>query len=201
MATHPEVTIEGSAAISGSVFGGGELGLTKGSVIVNIKGGTIAEDVYGGGSLANSNIATKADLDGDGDEEDVTPTTTVNLTGGTVERDVYGGGLGQLAKAAVTGVKFTAQEATDYNTAHGLSQGDEGYKTAADWKVEPADAKTDIEAKVYGNVFVNLNEKNGENGKARRFSTESFQRICLNICTPWKDLTTCLPMQNQPFAE
>ena len=55
LATHPEVTIDGSATVGGSVYGGGELGLTKGSVIVNIQGGTIEEDVYGGGALADTN--------------------------------------------------------------------------------------------------------------------------------------------------
>ena len=84
LATHPEVTIDGDATVNGSVFGGGELGLTKGSVIVKIKGGTIAEDVYGGGSLANTNTTSTVDLDGDGETETVYPTTTVRLTGGTI---------------------------------------------------------------------------------------------------------------------
>ena len=95
LATHPEVTIDESANISGSVFGGGELGLTKGSVIVTIKGGTIAEDVYGGGSLANTNTTSTVDLDGDGKTETVHPTTKVSLLGGTIEGDAYGGGLGR----------------------------------------------------------------------------------------------------------
>ena len=124
LATHPEVTINGNASIGGSVFGGGELGLTKGSVIVNIKGGTIAEDVYGGGSLANTNTTSSVDNDGDG-EADLTvhPTTTVKLTGGTVEGNAYGGGLGQLGT-------------------------------------------NPIEAKVYGDVLVTLNETEtaGEGG-------------------------------------
>ena len=118
LVTHPEVTIDGSAAVSGSVFGGGELGITKGSVIVNIEGGTIAEDVYGGGSLANTNTTTKADLDNDGVLETVSPTTTVKLMGGTIGGDAYGGGLGRLAKGA---------------------------------------AVTAVEAKVYGDVLVELN--------------------------------------------
>ena len=95
LATHPEVTIDGSAAISGSVFGGGELGLTKGSVVVNIQGGTINEDVYGGGKLANSNTTSSVDLDGNGEIETVHPTTTLNLYGGLINGDAYGGGLGQ----------------------------------------------------------------------------------------------------------
>ena len=38
LATAPDVTIDGNATVNGSVFGGGELGLTKGSVTVTIKG-------------------------------------------------------------------------------------------------------------------------------------------------------------------
>lgn len=96
LATHPELTIDGSAAISGSVFGGGELGLTKGSVVVNIQGGTINEDVYGGGKLANTNTTNSVDTNGDGvADTTVDPTTKVNLYGGLIKGDAYGGGLGQ----------------------------------------------------------------------------------------------------------
>ena len=142
LATHPEVTIDGDATVNGSVFGGGELGLTKGSVIVKIKGGTIAEDVYGGGSLANTNTTSTVDLDGDGETETVDPTTTVSLTGGTINRNVYGGGLGRLAKEAVA-----AQEAQG-------TEGEEGYVPA----VEAKDAVSAVEAKVYGDVLVELNK-------------------------------------------
>ena len=125
LATHPEVTIDGNATVSGSVFGGGELGLTKGSVIVNIHGGTITEDVYGGGSLANTNTTNSVDTNGDGvADQTVDPTTTVNLKGGTIDRNVYGGGLGRLAKDAV----------------------------------EAQPAVSAVEAKVYGEVLVKLNE-------------------------------------------
>lgn len=142
LATHPEVTIDGNATVSGSVFGGGELGLTKGSVIVTIKGGTIEEDVYGGGSLANTNTTSTVDLDGDGTTENIDPTTTVNLKGGTINRNVYGGGLGQLAKAAVA-----AQPAQG-------TEGEEGYVPA----VAAQPAVSAVEAKVYGEVLVKLNE-------------------------------------------
>ena len=96
LATHPEVTIDGSAEVSGSVFGGGELGLTKGSVVVTIQGGTITEDVYGGGKLANTNTTNSVDTNGDGvADTTVDPTTTLNLYGGLINGDAYGGGLGQ----------------------------------------------------------------------------------------------------------
>jgi len=95
LATHPNVTINENATVGRSVFGGGEVGLTKGSVEVNISGGTIHEDVYGGGALADTNTTTTADLNDDGITEPVSPTTTVNLLGGTIGGDAYGGGLGQ----------------------------------------------------------------------------------------------------------
>ena len=55
LATHPIVTIGGGAEVNGSVYGGGEKGITKGAVEVNINGGTIMKDVYGGGALADTN--------------------------------------------------------------------------------------------------------------------------------------------------
>ena len=134
LATHPEVTIDGGVTVNGSVYGGGEMGLTKGSVIVNIQGGTITEDVYGGGALANTNTTSAVgELNNDGTPKKdgnnyvtttVNPTTKVYLLGGSL-RDAYGGGLGRK----------------EYGTS-----GQPGY-------VSP------IEAKVYGDVLVELNGK------------------------------------------
>jgi hypothetical protein len=142
LATHPEVTIDGSATVGRSVYGGGELGLTKGSVIVNIQGGTIVEDVYGGGALADTNTTelvadnyptTTPTLNEDGSikTKQVHPTTTVNLTGGLIKGDAYGGGLGQIERTAAEGVTALA----------------------------------DIKAYVHGNVTVKLNESKGANDK------------------------------------
>ena len=77
----------GGGKVLGSIFGGGEVGIVKGSVVVNVTGGEVEADVYGGGALANTNTANP---------EGVTNqyTTTVNLLGGTVN-DAFGGGLGQ----------------------------------------------------------------------------------------------------------
>ena len=106
LATHPEVTIEGNASIGEDVYGGGERGITKGTVIVNINGGTITRDVYGGGALANTNTTSTV-----GDEDydtgvvttsTVHPTTTVNLHGGIIGHNVYGGGLGEKPSSTNT---------------------------------------------------------------------------------------------------
>ena len=55
LASNTHVTIGGSSAVNGSVYGGGQRGITLGGVDVNINGGTVSQDVYGGGALANSN--------------------------------------------------------------------------------------------------------------------------------------------------
>ena len=135
LATAPNVTIDGNAQVKGSVFGGGELGLTKGSVTVTIKNGTIGTldtsgnpvvgtgDVYGGGSLANTNTTHYVGLKNDDESpkyaeeevdgktikyietKEVHPTTIVRLIGGEVYGDAYGGGLGRLASDDVSEVE------------------------------------------------------------------------------------------------
>ena len=70
------------------LFGGGDAADMTGSVTVNIEGGTVTNDVYGGGALANTNTTSG--------------TTTVTLTGGTV-KNVYGGGLGDADHYATVG--------------------------------------------------------------------------------------------------
>lgn len=153
LATHPDVTISGDATVNGSVYGGGEQGLTKGSVFVNILGGTIEKDVYGGGALANTNttdivadnyptVTPTTDTDGNIVTRTVSPTTTVNLQGGLIKGDAYGGGLGRLARAAVAA-----------QTAQG-TEGEDGYVPA----VEAQPAVTAVEAKVCGDITVTLGE-------------------------------------------
>ena len=95
-----KVNIAGGQVL-GSVFGGGEVGIVKGSVAVNVTGGEVKKDVYGGGALANTNTSNwdASVNDGAGNWADATNTsslytTTVNLLGGTIN-DAYGGGLGQ----------------------------------------------------------------------------------------------------------
>ena len=107
LTTAPDVTIDGNATINGSVFGGGEIGLTKGEVNVNIKGGTMEKDVYGGGALADTNTTKEHGIpDGNGgylkDEEtgeyiiqELHSVTNVNLLGGHIKGDAFGGALGQ----------------------------------------------------------------------------------------------------------
>ena len=92
--------------IAGSVFGGGEAGTVKGSVAVNMTGGLILKDIYGGGALAdtqtsnwNANANSGAGNWATG-KTSASATTTVRLTGGTILGEAYGGGLGEAGKPA-----------------------------------------------------------------------------------------------------
>ena len=84
------VQISDTARITGNVYGGGEIGAVKQGVDVNISGGTINHDVYGGGSLASTNTSVTTESG-----KNIYPTTTVNITGGRMH-NIYGGGLGSL---------------------------------------------------------------------------------------------------------
>ena len=104
LTSHPIVTIAEDATVNGSVFGGGERGITLGSVEVNMNGGTVTEDVYGGGSLADTNKGnweTSTNTWADDTNTSTTYTTAVNLHNGTINRNVYGGGLGDATTAAL----------------------------------------------------------------------------------------------------
>ena len=50
------ITASGSPTVYGSVYGGGQRGVTLGHVDVNMVGGTVEQDVYGGGALADTNL-------------------------------------------------------------------------------------------------------------------------------------------------
>ena len=136
LTSHTVVTIDGKASVNGSVYGGGQRGITLGHVNVDMKGGTVSKDVYGGGALADTNTgnATGYGTNTETLNSTSTYTTTVNLTGGTIGGDAYGGGLGRLGKETVA--------------AQG-TPGEEGY-------VPAQAAISAVEAKVYGDVVVNL---------------------------------------------
>ena len=92
--------------IASSVFGGGESGTVKESVAVNMTGGLILKDIYGGGALADtqtSNWDASANS-GAGNwatgKSSSSATTTVRLTGGRIGEEVFGGGLGEAGKPA-----------------------------------------------------------------------------------------------------
>ena len=103
--TTPTADNEGKTAhlIAGSVFGGGEAGTVEESVAVNMMGGLILKDIYGGGALANtqtSNWDATANENAGGWASGKSATTTISLTGGRVVEEVFGGGLGEAGKPA-----------------------------------------------------------------------------------------------------
>ena len=117
--------------VKGSIFGGGEAGIVKEKVVVNMNGGEVKQDVYGGGALANTNTDNWGTTTWATGKSSASYTTAVNLTGGTVTGNVYGGGLGRMAVG---------------------ESGQTGYVPA-------------IEAKVYGNTTVELNNGVADNAK------------------------------------
>ena len=123
----------GTVQNPGSVYGGGETGQVKCDVNVNITGGIITGDVYGGGALAHTNTSNWDATNNtwaNGKYTEATTTTpahttyktVVNLLGGEIKGDAYGGALGRV-------------EEKNGNTV----------------------TKSAIAAKVYGDVKVNLN--------------------------------------------
>ena len=107
-ATTPAADNEGKTEqlIAGTVFGGGEAGTVKESVAVNMTGGLILKDVYGGGALADtqtSNWDASANENAGNwaaEKSSSSATTTVRLMGGRVGEEVFGGGLGEAGKPA-----------------------------------------------------------------------------------------------------
>ena len=144
-AKETELNIQTGADIRGKAFGGGESGVVEQDVVVNVTGGTVAQDLYGGGALADTNISNATDYGEVGETIPATDTytTTVNLHGGTIGGIAFGGGLGRKPKAAVPAVG---------------EEGEVGYVPA-----QPA--VTGVEAKVYGDVLVELNKNNGEESR------------------------------------
>ncbi|MBR3659149.1 MAG: hypothetical protein IKN61_04480, partial [Bacteroidaceae bacterium] len=94
--------LSGSATVSGSVYGGGNMAAYAGSPAVKIYGGTVNTNVYGGGlgetavtggtSVTMEGGKVDNDVYGGGSQADVTGSVAVTVAGGTVTHDVYGGG-------------------------------------------------------------------------------------------------------------
>ena len=95
------VSIETGADVKKDVFGGGEFGHVGGNVVVEMTGGTVGNNLYGGGAFADTNTSNwdaSANSGAGGWAAGMTSgsnTTYVHLTGGTIKHDAYGGGLGQ----------------------------------------------------------------------------------------------------------
>ena len=121
----PNAVAAKSPVIWNNVFGGGQAGIVKGSVAVNVSGGTVKNDVYGGGALADTNTDNATDYGTNSEtiSSTSTYTTTVKLTGGLIG-NAYGGGLGQLG----TGTHYSQDECDAYNNSTNIT----GWITAGD---------------------------------------------------------------------
>ena len=204
LATAPNVTIDGNAKVKGSVFGGGELGLTKGSVTVTIQNGTIGTldtsgnpvagtgDVYGGGSLANTNTThyvglknadespkyVEEEVDGKTikyiDTKEVHPTTIVRLIGGEVYGDAYGGGLGRLASDGVAAVEavVVGDVLVDLNGTTTVATDEDGRRT---WTTNTGTTDPDMTGCIVRRVFGcnNLNGTPQKNVTVHVYATQS----------------------------
>ena len=177
LTSHPYVTIGGSANVYGSVYGGGERGVTLGHVNVDITGGTVAQDVYGGGALADTNL-------GNWDEDGYTVVT--GLTEGTssvkglytqsgagtdespyvyteiTENTTAGSGT-YYSKGAWTHESKSAWYTTHVSLTGGTIVGDAyggGHGQKEYGTKGQAGYVSPIEAMVYGDVLVELNNNN-----------------------------------------
>lgn len=143
-----ELEINDNADIKGSAFGGGEAGIVWESVAVNMKGGSVANDVYGGGALANTQIAYTIPANAE-----KIFTTNVNLTGGTIGHNVYGGGLGRMADET-KGV--TAVEAKVYGKVVVALNGTKTVETVEEQEVTSYKDNCVVKGSIFG-----CNNQNG----------------------------------------
>ena len=176
LTSNTHVTIDGSAEVYGSVYGGGERGVTLGGVDVNMKGGTVHQDVYGGGSLADSNRAmwdaANRRVHDYVELIDLIPGLSIVTGYYTKSGDTYSS-ITTPNAPVVSGTQYYAKYKTNVNLIGGTIEGDayggglgrKEYGSAGqDGYVSP------IEAMVYGDVLVELNNNNNggtANGNVR----------------------------------
>jgi len=166
LTSHPTVTIDESATVYGSVYGGGERGLTLGNVDVNITGGTVEQDVYGGGALADTNAAN-ANAD---DYAVATVTAGETVVTGMYTRSGEGTDEAPYVYTKITAADTKAEAGITYYTTvvpstinttsvdltGGLIKGD-AYGGGLGQKNGFNGATSDIAATVYGDINVTLN--------------------------------------------
>lgn len=156
---NPRVNITGGT-IAGNVYGGGEAAPVTGSPVLSASGAnTSADHLYGGGKGSTAIVTgstqvtvsggTYAYVFGGGEAADMSGSVTVNIQGGTITEDVYGGGaLAHTNTANQSGNVITPKtNTTTVNLTGGTVKNVYGGGLG--------NAQT--EAKVYGDVLVNLN--------------------------------------------
>ena len=152
-----------------SVYGGGSMGSVGADgkkATVNISGGTVEESVYGGPKGDPNDTETiahakatevtmaggtvKGSVFGGGESGIVEGSVTVSMTGGTVSDDVYGGGA--LADTNTSTGSSTTHVSMTGGQARDLYGGGLG-------RIDRTTPANNVEAKVYGDVLVELNGK------------------------------------------
>lgn len=166
LTSHPHVTIAESASVFGSVYGGGQRGITLGNVDVDITGGIVEKDVYGGGALADTNA-------GNWDADDFTEVTGLtadvsSVTGlYTLSGTTYTIITDEDAKAVsgttyyskgkwADATKMTGKYTTTVDLTGGYIKGD-AYGGGLGQKTGFNSALSNIEATVWGDIDVTLN--------------------------------------------
>ena len=125
-----DVTIDGTADIKRSVYGGSEFSIVRNRATVNIKGGTVGGSVFGGG-YGSDDHATRTVITAGGYDDIpsvyytftpmvwngcVSGNTFVNISGGQVKKNVYGGGY--LASVGLINFNSDAEGNFNYVTKH-----------------------------------------------------------------------------------
>lgn len=100
------INISGESEVLGDVYAGGRQSTVE-STEINISGGTITGNVYGGGSSDETSAVVSGD-------------TRINISGGTIQGDVYGGGMNDRVEGN-TFIVMSGDSAVVNGTLHGGS--------------------------------------------------------------------------------
>lgn len=178
---NPQVTVTGGA-ITGNIYGGGEAAPVTGNPVLTLSGNnTSAADIYGGGKgttavvTGNSSVTvsggTYSNVFGGGEAANLSGSVTVNIQGGTISNDVYGGGaLAHTNTANLNGNVITPKtNTTTVNLTGGTMKNVYGGGLG----------NSTTEAKVYGDVFVNLNKGVSSNNRGAAVTDYLFG--CNNV--------------------
>jgi len=161
LTSNTDVTIAESASVYGSVFGGGERGVTLGGVDVNMVGGTVKKDVYGGGSLADSNRAMRDNDDALHDYVELELIEGLSVVTGYYTSKSDDALITTADAKAVSGTTYYAKYKTNVNLTGGVVEGDAyggGLGIHDIGEVGQTGYVAGTPAYVYGNVTVKLNE-------------------------------------------
>ena len=178
---NPQVKVTGGT-ITGNIYGGGEAAPVTGNPVLTLSGNnTSAADIYGGGKgttavvTGNSSVTvsggTYSNVFGGGEAANLSGSVTVNIQGGTISNDVYGGGaLAHTNTANQNGNVITPKtNTTTVNLTGGTMKNVYGGGLG----------NTTTEAKVYGDVFVNLNK--GVSSDSRGAAVTDYLFGCNNV--------------------